>query len=315
MTAQPITPQRTMSLGDWGMLGLCAFFWGSAYTFNKVTIAEIPVFTVTGVRLVIAAAFLYMLARINGVAMPRPGPAWRPFFVFTLFSNVFPFLLVLYGQKSTASGLAAVLGATTPLFLIVLAHFFTRDERLEPRKLLGVITGLAGVAVVVGASVLDGWSGSVQAKLALVLAALLYAVGAVYSKRLATHPPLVISTLQMTCGAIVMLPAMVVYDQPWTMATPSKEAIAALLATAIFGSAMASYTYFKVFRRAGAVNAMLVTLMVPVTPIIIGALAFGERLLLREMIGSLVIAASLIIIDGRLPRYIWRRATGRRNDA
>lgn len=306
-----MTPQRTMSITDWAMLGLCALFWGSAYTFNKVTIAEIPVFTVTGVRLVIAAAFLYVLARLNGVRMPTSWADWAPFFVFTLFSNVFPFLLVLYGQKSTASGLAAVLGATTPLFLIILAHYFTHDERLEVRKLIGVIVGLLGVAVVVGASLLEGWSGSVAAKLALVSAALLYAVGAIYSKRLARHPPLVISTLQMTCGAIIMVPAMLIYDQPWTQSLPSKQAIGALLATAIFGSALASYTYFQVFRRAGAVNTMLVTLLVPVTPIIIGAFLFGERLLLREIIGALIIAGALLIIDGRLPRYVWTRVTGR----
>lgn len=306
-----MTPQRTMSIGDWAMLGLCALFWGSAYTFNKVTIAEIPVFTVTGVRLVIAATFLYFLARLNGVRMPTAWADWAPFFVFTLFSNVFPFLLVLYGQKSTASGLAAVLGATTPLFLIILAHYFTHDERLEVRKLAGVIVGLFGVAVVVGASLLEGWSGSVAAKLALVTAALLYAVGAIYSKRLARHPPLVISTLQMTCGAIIMVPAMLIFDQPWTQALPSNGAIAALLATAIFGSALASYTYFQVFRRAGAVNTMLVTLLVPVTPIIIGAILFGERLLLREIIGALIIAGALLIIDGRLPRYIWARVGGR----
>lgn len=304
-------PSRPMSPGDWAMMGLCAIFWGSAYTFNKITIAEIPVLTVTGVRLTIAAAFLYGLARLSGVAVPKPGKAWLPFFVFTLFSNVFPFLLVLYGQKSTASGLAAVLGATTPLFLIILAHYFTHDERLEVRKLVGVIVGLFGVAVVVGASLLEGWSGSVAAKLALVSAALLYAVGAIYSKRLARHPPLVISTLQMTCGAVLMVPAMILFDKPWTQPVPSNAAISALLATAIFGSALASYTYFQVFRRAGAVNTMLVTLLVPVTPIIIGAILFGERLLLREIIGALIIAGALLINDGRLPQAIWSRVGGR----
>lgn len=308
-------PSRPMSLGDWAMLALCAIFWGSAYTFNKITIAEMPVLTVTGVRLVIAASFLYLLARLNGVVIPKPGAAWRPFFVFTLFSNVFPFLLVLYGQRSTASGLAAVLGATTPLFLIILAHYFTHDERIIPRKLLGVIVGLAGVAIVVGPAALEGWNESVEGKLALVFAALLYAVGAVYSKRLATHPPLVISTLQMTCGAVLIVPVMLFVDQPWTIARPSNFAIGSLVATAIFSSALASYTYFRVFRRAGAVNAMLVTLLVPITPLIIGAIAFGERLLFREAIGGLVIGLALVIVDGRLPRAIWRRMSGRGRDA
>ncbi len=226
-------PSRPMSLGDWAMLALCAILWGSAYTFNKITIAEMPVLTVTGVRLVIAASFLYLLARLNGVVIPKPGAAWRPFFVFTLFSNVFPFLLVLYGQRSTASGLAAVLGATTPLFLIILAHYFTHDERIIPRKLLGVIVGLAGVAIVVGPAALEGWNESVEGKLALVFAALLYAVGAVYSKRLATHPPLVISTLQMTCGAVLIVPVMLFVDQPWAIARPYGIFAASTIASSV----------------------------------------------------------------------------------
>lgn len=304
-------PSRPMSIGDWAMMGLCAIFWGSAYTFNKITIAEIPVLTVTGVRLAIAAAFLYLLARLSGISVPKPGAAWGPFFVFTLFSNVFPFLLVLYGQKSTASGLAAVLGATTPLFLIILAHYFTNDERVVFRKVVGVVVGLVGVAIVVGPAALEGWSQSLEAKLALVSAALLYAIGAIYSKRLAKHPPLVISTLQMTCGAILMVPALLIVDRPWEIARPSDLAIGSLVTTAIFSSALASYTYFRVFNRAGAVNAMLVTLLVPVTPLVIGAIAFGERLLLREAIGTVVIGCALVIVDGRLPRYLWTRLAGR----
>lgn len=303
-------PSRPMSPGDWAMMGLCAIFWGSAYTFNKITIAEIPVLTVTGVRLTIAAAFLYGLARLSGVAVPKPGKAWLPFFVFTLFSNVFPFLFVLYGQKSTASGLAAVLGATTPLFLIILAHYFTQDERIMPRKLVGVIIGLIGVAIVVGSSVFAGWTQSLEGKLALVFAAFLYAVGAIYSKRLAKYPPVVISTLQMTSGAILIVPTLLIIDRPWEIARPSTFAIGSLVATAIFSSALASYTYFRVFNRAGAVNAMLVTLLVPVTPLIIGAIAFGERLLLREAIGALVIGGALVIVDGRLPMAIWARLRG-----
>ena len=140
---------------DWLMLGLCAISWGSAYTFNKIAIAELPPLTFTAARLPIAAAFLFLLCLATGTALPRSGRAWAPFFVFTMLSNVTPFLFVLRGQRDTASGLAAVIGATTPLFVMLLAHVWTADEKLERRKVVGVAAGLAGVAIVDGTSGVD----------------------------------------------------------------------------------------------------------------------------------------------------------------
>ena len=175
---------------DWVLLGICALCWGSAYTFNKLVVAELPSLTITASRLVIAAAFLTTLATLQAVRLPPFGRPWHAFFVFTLFSNVVPFLFVLRGQRETASGLAAVIGATTPLFVILLAHVFTADERMQGRKVAGVVVGMAGVAVVVGADALAGWSTGLAAKLSLVFAAFLYAVGAIYSKRIVGLPPI-----------------------------------------------------------------------------------------------------------------------------
>jgi drug/metabolite transporter (DMT)-like permease len=304
MTNPRSTPASVMGARDWGMLLLCSICWGSAYTFNKVTLAELTPLTITGWRLTIAAIFLMGLARISGLKPPPIGRAWIPFLVFTVFSNVVPFLLVLRGQRETASGLAAVLGATTPLFVILLAHLFTADEKLTARKIVGVLVGLFGVGVVVGGEALAGWSTALGAKFALIGASLLYAIGAIYSKRLTMYPPLILAAMQMTCGALLTLPAALLIDQPWAVPMPSPRALGALFGTAIIGSSLAAVTYFYVLRRAGATNAMLVTLMVPVTPILLGAALFGERLLWRELAGASVIALSLLIIDGRLLAWL-----------
>jgi drug/metabolite transporter (DMT)-like permease len=310
MSAAPRVSPATgfrMATRDWLMLLLCSVCWGSAYTFNKLIIPEIAPLTITAGRLAIACVFLTALVRLSGHVLPPFGRAWLPFFVFTLFSNVIPFVMVLKGQKETASGLAAVLGATTPLFLIILAHLFTTDERMEPRKLAGVLVGIIGVAVVMGADALAGWSTALGAKLLLVAASVLYAIGAVYSKRLVGHPPLVIAAMQMTCGLLISAPMALLIDQPWTQAMPSQRALLALAGTAIIGSSFAAVTYFHVLRRAGATNAMFVTLLVPVTPILLGGMLYGERLLLRELAGATIIAAALLIIDGRLTDMLWAR--------
>lgn len=218
----------------------------------------------------------------------------------TLFSNVAPYLLVLRGQTGTTGGLAAILGATRPLFTMVLAHLWTTDERLYAHRLLGVLVGIAGVAVAMGADVWRGWSNALEAKMALVAAAILYAVGSIYAKRLAHHPPIVLANTQMTCGLIVTLPLTFLIDQPWAQPQPSLAALGAVMGIGVLGSALAALAYFQVFTRAGASNAMLTTLPVPVTPILPGGLFLGEHLSLREGLGFLIIAAALLIIDERI---------------
>ncbi|MEQ1613337.1 MAG: EamA family transporter, partial [Hyphomicrobiaceae bacterium] len=289
---------------EWGMLCLCAMLWGSAYVFNAIAIRELPHLTITLARLVIAAAFMQIVLRWAGLRLSRDPKIWAAFFVMTLLSNIGPYLLVLKGQMGTTSGLAAVLTATTPLFTILLAHWFTRDERLTVNKFVGVLVGIAGVAIVVGSEAWAGLSGSSMAKLTLVAASFLYAVGSIYAKRFSDTPPLVIAASVMLSGAIVALPLALLVDRPWALPMPSLDVIVAVLLTGVFGSALAAITYFRVFTVSGATNAMLVTLLLPVTPVIGGALYLGERLELREILGAIVIMLALAIIDGRILKRI-----------
>ena len=296
---------RRMGWTEWGMLCLCAMLWGSAYVFNKIAIRELPHLTITLARLVIAAGFMQIVLRWAGLNLSRDRKVWGAFFVMTLLSNIGPYLLVLKGQMGTTSGLAAVLTATTPLFTILLAHWFTRDERLTANKFVGVLVGIAGVAIVVGSEAWTGLTGSALAKLTLVAASLMYAVGSIYAKRFSDMPPLVIAASVMLSGAIVALPLALVVDRPWTLPMPSLDVIVAVLLTGVFGSALAAITYFRVFTVSGATNAMLVTLLLPVTPVIGGALYLGERLELREIVGAVVIMLALAIIDGRILRRMF----------
>jgi drug/metabolite transporter (DMT)-like permease len=300
-----------MTARDWAILVFCALCWGSAYTFNRIMVGEIPTLTISLGRMVTASLFLGTLAMIQGVKLPRDLKSWRPFFLFTLFSNVVPFLFVLRGQRETASGLAAVIGATTPVFVILLAHVFTSDERLSVRKIIGVATGIAGVAVVVGPQALSGWSSGLVAKLSLVFAAFLYAVGAIYARRIVGIPALAMATMQMMCGTLVVLPFVLAIDQPWSQPWPPRHALMAMVASGILASSLSAIAYFHLLKRAGPTYAMLVTLLVPVAPVGLGALLFGERLLGREIWGAAIIALALMIIDGRVVSWLKARRTQR----
>lgn len=296
---RPEPAELRMGLAQWGVLLVCAMLWGSAYVGNAIVIKELPHLTVTASRLFLAILVLVPIALAAAHRIPTDFKAWRPFFPHTLMSNVGPYLLVLQGQSHSASGLAAVLIATSPLFTILFAHHFTHDEKMRASTVLGILVGIAGVVVVMGPGALEGLTTDLLAKLALLGAAVLYAAGGVFAKRFVKYAPPVIATMQMTCGFLVTLPLALIFDRPWRLAQPSWTALAALIWVGVFGSALAAVTYFIVFRKAGATNAMLVTLLVPLTPIVLGWLLLGEVLEARELVGAAIIALGLIVIDRR----------------
>ena len=300
-------PQPEIGSRDWLMLALCAMCWGSAYTFNKIAITELGPFTITALRLAIAVVILWTLVIAAGLRLPPFSVGiWGGFVVYTLMSNIIPYALVLYGQRETASGLAAVIGSTTPLFTILLMRLVRGDQVLDMRKLLAILMGIGGVGLVFGPTLLEGWTSGTESKLALLSAAMLYAIAAIYARRFMHLDPRMISAMLMTAGLMVSVPLASVFEQPWRAGWPSAEVTGAVVLLSVIGTASASLLFFAVFKRQGPTVTMLVTLLVPVTPLVLGAILFGERLSGREALGALVIALSLIVIDGRVFKA-WRR--------
>jgi drug/metabolite transporter (DMT)-like permease len=189
------------------------------------------------------------------------------------------------------------------------AHFLTQDERVNPRKLAGVLLGFGGVVVMMGPSLLSSLGASALAQLACVVASLVYALAAVWARRFKKMglSPLGVTTGQLTAGALVMLPLSLVVDRPWAHSAPTLGAWAAIGALALLCTAFAYVLYFRLIETSGATNAMLVTLLVPPVAILLGALFLGESLAPEDFVGLALIALGLAAIDGRLIKLMAKR--------
>ena len=135
---------------EWALLLVLALLWGGSFFFSKIAVGELPPLTVVLCRVVLAALALNLVVLLSGRRMPADPRLWGAFFVMGLLNNVIPFSLIFWGQTQIASGLAAILNATTPLFTVLVAHVATNDEKLSASRLLGVLAGVAGVAVMIG---------------------------------------------------------------------------------------------------------------------------------------------------------------------
>ena len=302
--------RTVMNRADWGVLVTLAVIWGAAFLFIGVAVKHVQPLTYVWLRLTIAAAGMWVVLRWKGQGLGLPREAWRSILLLALLNNAVPFSLFGWGQTHIASGLASILNATTPIWGVVVAHFFTSDERMTPRKIAGVMLGVGGVALMIGPTLLSNLGSSALAQLACVAAALSYALAAVWARRFRKQglSPISVSTGQLTAGALIMLPLMLLVDQPWTHPMPPIEAWGSIIALALVCSAFGYVLYFRLIDSSGATNALLVTLLVPPVAILLGALFLGEVLAVQDFLGLGLIALGLAAIDGRALTLLSLRA-------
>ena len=292
-----------MSLRVWIWLLSLSVLWGGSFFFAKVAIGELRPLTVVFARVALAALALNLVLSLTGRSLFRRGTPWPAFIAMGLLNNMIPFSLIFWGQTQIASGLASILNATTPLFTLVVAHLATRDERMDGAKVAALLTGLAGVALLVGPDLLVGDQSGFMGQLACLGAALSYAFAGVYGRRFQTMgmAPMQAAAGQVTASAMLILPIMLMIDLPWTLpAPPSATVWAALAGLALLSTALAYVLYFQILAAAGAINLLLVTFLIPVTAILLGAAVLGERLAPRQFAGMALIGVGLAVLDGRI---------------
>ena len=301
---------RTMTPVQWGMLLGLSVLWGGSFLFLDVAVAVLPVFTVIAIRVALAALVLLAVLRISGDSLPRDPAVWRALAVMAVLNNVLPFTLLGWGQVHIASGLAAILTATTPLFAAITAHFATTDEPLTANRLVGVLLGLAGVAAMFGTSVFDDLGVNVLAELACLGAAFFYGISGVYGRRFGRLgiTPAATATGQLICSSVVLIVLALAFDRPWALPLPGLHVIGSVLGLAVLSTSLAYIIYYRLLARTGATNTVLVTILIPVFAIFFGASLLGERLEPRHFIGLALIALGLAATDGRLWGAIRRAA-------
>ena len=289
--------EARLSAEAWALLLALSLPWGGAFLLFRVLGQDLPSFTLVLARCGLAVPTLYLLLRLRGQRLDIP---WVKFLVMGLLNNVIPFTLFAWAETRVTSGLAAILNAATPVMtVLVLAAFGV--ERLTTLRILGVVVAFAGVGVLIGP---DAWAGSpdLLADAACLLATLSYAFTALWGRGLRHIDPIKAATGQLACSTLILLPLAAVIDQPWTLPMPSVATWTALLTFALVCTALAYIIFFRILAIAGSGNVMLVTFLIPVSALVMGALFLHEPITPSALAGMALIASGLAAIDGRLFR-------------
>lgn len=288
----------TLRAGHWGLLLALVVLWGSGYLMVEIALTTWRPAEIAGLRIVTAAAVLLGVMLIRGERLPAGRAHWGLLIAIAAIGNCLPFFLISWGQQQVESGLAGILAASTPLFVLVMAHFTLADERFNLRQLAAFGVGFAGIVVLLGADSLAALGGSAArllSQLAILGGSVCYAAATVLARRLPAASPVVTSAGVMLVASLVMSPFIGSGLAIGGEFTPPAAAAVAFLG--LFGTGAASILYFRLVAETGARFTSLLNYLVPVWAIGLGAVFLDENLHWSAWFGLILLLGGLILIS------------------
>lgn len=294
-----MTQHTALTSRTWIEIALLALIWGGSFLAMRVALDSIGPLWIVAHRTLWAALVLWAVVRLAGHRTPRGLRLWGAFFVMGLMNNVVPFGLIAWGQGHIETGLAGIINASTAVWGVMFAALLLPDERLTGRRLVGVLLGFAGVSLAIGVEALRNFDLRSLGQLAIVGAALSYAISGVWARKtLSGVTPQVAAAGMVSCSTVISLVLAIAIEGPPNLAlTPGTWTAIAYFS--VMATAIAYLLYYRILAAAGSGNTMLVTLVVAPVAIVLGALFRGEGLTLSAYSGFALLALGLIVIDGR----------------
>lgn len=285
---------------DWLIFLALGFFWGSSYLFIKIGVdAGLPPFTLITLRLAIGFALLATVVAVAREPLPRSARQYGHLFVMGVVNIAIPFSLITWAELSVDSALAAILNAAVPLFVIVIAAFFLRDERITMNRLAGLVVGFVGVAILVGFDPGEVAGSDLAGEIALIGSTISYAIGAVYSRRnVRGLRPMIPALLQVGFGLLVVAILALVFERPFEV-TITPEAWFAVVWLGLLGSGLAYLVFFRILGRWGATRTSMVAYLLPVYGIALGALVLNEPVDARLLIGTALVIGGVALVNSK----------------
>ena len=259
------------------LLLLLATLWSASYSFIKLGVATIPPVSFIAARTILAGGLLLAILRIRGVTIPKTPAIWSKFAFQALMNSVIPFTLIAYAETHINASLGVILNSTSPIFTFLIAWLILGQDSGKPLRVVGVLCGMIGIVLVVGFDALRGIGDDIVAEFCVIIATICYAISALFSRNFKGLDPMLPACGSMLCGAVMLTPIALIIDQPWQL-HPSLTSVLALIALAVFSTALAFVIFFRLIGTLGAVaTTSQAYLRVPIG-VLIGMTFLGDSL-------------------------------------
>lgn len=297
-------PRTAAWLPAWILL---AVIWGSSFLLIKVGLQSLDPLPLAALRVVSGAATMLVVLMLTHHELPRDRTAWLHAGIVGALLAAIPFTLFAWAETRVTSVLAGLFNAATPLFTALAGLAIARGQRIGPNRTLGLIVGVVGVGLILGAW--QGLSGSVAGSLAAIGATVCYGVGIQWQQRfLAPRSESAESLVaaELCVGAALLVLATAVSGSPLPHQVEWGP-IGAVLTLGVVGTGIAYLLFFRVQQVAGALTSSTVTYATPVVSTLLGVLVLGEQLAWNQPVGALLVLAGVALVQG-----FWRLLPDRR---
>jgi drug/metabolite transporter (DMT)-like permease len=287
-----------MPVRSWGAFLLLGSIWGSSFLWIKIALEELEPFTLVGYRLLFGAVGMALVLIARRPALPKERRTWLLLALMGLTNTALPFVLISWGETVIDSAVASILNSTTPLFTLIIAHYFLSDERMNLARALGLLLGFAGILLLFSRDVgLEGFRSGLLGQAAVLAAALSYAGSSVFARRAFRDVPLLIqAAIPLFSADLLIWVGAIALESPVNIpALPITWVALAWLG--LLGSCIAYLLYFYLINNVGSTRSTLVTYMFPVIGVALGVLFLDERLDLRLIIGALMVVAGIGVVN------------------
>jgi drug/metabolite transporter (DMT)-like permease len=296
---------------DWLIFLALGFMWGSSYLFIKIGVEQggLPPLTLIAMRLGIGFVILATVVALAREPLPREPRMYGHLLVMAVINIVLPFWLITWAEQSVESSLASILNGTVPLFVIVIAALFLRDEPITVNRLVGLVVGFVGVVVLTSRGLGSLGSANLAGEVALVASAISYAAGNVYARRnVQGLRPMIPAVFQVGFALVISTVLAFAFERPLELRL-NQEAILAVVWLGILGSAFAYLAYFRLLKRWGATRTSLVAYLLPVVGIVLGVAVLSEPIDGRLLIGTALVIGGVALVNSRFgSRRLYGRA-------
>ena len=293
-----------MNNKNWTLVFLLGFLWGASFLFVEILLNYISPFMIVYLRVSLASLILILYLILSKIKFQFSFLLVFNFFIMGMLNNVFPFLLITYGQQTVSGGLASILNANTSFLTILLASLILKNEPLTKSRIIGVLIGVIGVIIVVGYGNIYDFFDKGSGKFLILLSGLSYAFAAIFAKvRLQNIQPEVAATGMLTMSTLILSPFIFLFYGN-EVSSLNIISMSYSLMFAVICSVLAYFIYFKILLSTGAGNLLICTIIIPPSAILLNAILIGETITLNELIGLVIITFGLLILDGRLKKFI-----------
>lgn len=295
-----------MATRDWFWIFLLGGIWGFSFIFNAILIRELGPLWVSALRVCIGALGCWVALFVMRKPLPRDPVLWLKLGALGWLAYSIPFALYPLAQGSLASGVAAIINALTPIMTVIISLFFREGERASMLKFVGVVCGFTGVAILASPALAEGGTSQLWAIMACLGATICYALSLNITRSFKGVEPTAFAVMAMSGAGLSSALVALFYEGAPVITLP--ETWLAAMGIGLVATTFTFIIMYRILPRVGATNFSTVTFLAPVSAIIFGFLLLGEIILPTHLLGMLAIFIGLLMIDGRLPRWLGMRS-------